>query len=170
MSAATNGAQSPEPVRVPALDASRDTFPKLVAANAERLGDKVAIREKDYGIWQAYTWRDYLDQARLIALGLAALGFARGDKTAIIGDNRPQLYWAMLATQALGGVPVPLYQDSIEKEMQYILDHCRGALRRGRGPGAGGQAPPREGAVRAPRATSSTTIRAGSGTTPSPSS
>jgi long-chain acyl-CoA synthetase len=105
------------------LDSALDTFPKLVVRNAERLGDKVAIREKDYGIWQSYTWRDYLAQARLIACGLASLGFSRGDKVAIVGDNRPQLYWAMLAAQALGGVPVPLYQDSIEKEMQYILDH-----------------------------------------------
>jgi long-chain acyl-CoA synthetase len=106
------------------LDPALDTFPKLVQKNAERIGGKVAIREKDLGIWQSYTWRDYLDRARLIALGLASLGFARGDKTAIIGDNRPELYWAMLATQALGGVPVPLYQDSIEKEMQYILEHA----------------------------------------------
>src|SRR5262249_7644774 len=74
-------------------------------------------------IWQAYTWRDYLDRARLIALGLASLGFARGDKTAVVGDNRPELYWAMLATQALGGVPVPLYQDSIERALQDVLDH-----------------------------------------------
>jgi long-chain acyl-CoA synthetase len=101
-----------------------DTFPKLVRDNAERFPAKVAIREKDYGIWQAYTWRDYYEQARLIALGLASLGFARGDKVAIIGDNRPQLYWAVMAAQALGGVPVPVYQDSIEKEMQYILDHA----------------------------------------------
>jgi long-chain acyl-CoA synthetase len=101
-----------------------DTFPKLVERNAERRPRKVAIREKDYGIWQAYTWRDYFDEARLIALGLASLGFTRGDKTAVVGDNRPPLYWAMLATQALGGVPVPLYQDSIETEMQYILEHA----------------------------------------------
>jgi long-chain acyl-CoA synthetase len=101
-----------------------DTFPKLLLKNVERFPDKVAIREKDYGIWQSYTWRQYLEQSRLIALGLAALGFLRGDKTAIVGDNRPQLYWAMLATQALGGVPVPLYQDSIEKEMEYIVDHA----------------------------------------------
>jgi len=105
------------------LGPDRDTFPKLVRDNAERFASRVAIREKDYGIWQSYTWRDYFDQARLIALGLASLGFARGDKTAIIGDNRPQLYWAVMATQALGGVPVPIYQDSVEKEMQYILDH-----------------------------------------------
>jgi long-chain acyl-CoA synthetase len=121
MALTTNAEPSPAPDDLPAR---LDTFPKLVVDNAERLWEKVAIREKDYGIWQAYTWRDYLRQARLIALGLASLGFSRGDKTAVVGDNRPQLYWAMLATQALGGVPVPLYQDSIEKEMQYILDHA----------------------------------------------
>jgi long-chain acyl-CoA synthetase len=107
-----------------ALPPEEDTFPKLVRANALRWEGKVAIREKDYGIWQSYTWRDYFEQARLIALGLAALGLARGDKVAIVGDNRPQLYWAVMATQALGGVPVPLYQDSIEKELQYIVDHA----------------------------------------------
>lgn len=105
------------------LDPRWNTFPKLVQANAQRMPGKVSIREKDYGIWQSYTWGDYLAQARLIALGLASLGFQRGDKAAIIGDNRPQLYWSMLAAQAIGGVPVPLYQDSIEKEMQYIVDH-----------------------------------------------
>ena len=106
------------------LDPEGDTFPKLVKVNAEGIPRKVAIREKDYGIWQSYTWAEYLEQARLIALGLASLGFDRGDKTAIVGDNRPQLYWSVLATQALGGVPVPLYQDSIEKEMQYVIDHA----------------------------------------------
>jgi len=106
------------------LGPDRDTFPKLVIRNAERFGQRVAIREKDYGIWQAYTWRDYVDQARLIALGLASLGFARGDKIAIIGDNRPQLYWTVMAAQALGGVPVPIYQDSIEREVQYVIDHA----------------------------------------------
>ena len=107
-----------------ALDPAADTFPKLALGNARAMPDKVAIREKDYGIWQSYTWRDYAEEARLIALGLAALGFQRGDKTAVIGDNRPPLYWSMLATQALGGVPVPLYQDSIEREMQFILEHA----------------------------------------------
>jgi long-chain acyl-CoA synthetase len=106
------------------LDSSPDTFPKLALQNARRLSGKVAIREKHLGIWQSYTWSQYAEQARLIALGLAALGFARGDKTAVVGDNRPALYWAMLATQALGGVAVPLYQDSIEKEMEYIVDHA----------------------------------------------
>ena len=106
------------------LDSSPDTFPKLALQNARRLSGKVAIREKALGIWQSYTWSQYAEQARLIALGLAALGFARGDKTAVVGDNRPALYWAILATQALGGIAVPLYQDSIEKEMEYIVDHA----------------------------------------------
>jgi long-chain acyl-CoA synthetase len=106
------------------LGPGEDTFPKLVKRNAERFPRKVALREKDYGIWQSYTWRQYFDQARAIALGLASLGLARGDKVAVIGDNRPQLYWAVMAAQALGGVPVPLYQDSIEKELAYIVDHA----------------------------------------------
>ena len=101
-----------------------DTFPKLALDNARRLPAKIAIREKGYGIWQAYSWSRYAEETRDIALGLAAIGFARGDKTAVVGDNRPELYWAMLATQALGGIPVPLYQDSIEREMQYIVDHA----------------------------------------------
>jgi long-chain acyl-CoA synthetase len=106
------------------IERGLDTFPKLVRANAERWPDRVAIREKDLGIWQSHTWRDYFARSRRIALGLASLGFARGDKTAIIGDNRPELYWAVAATQMLGGVPVPLYQDSIEKELAYIVDHA----------------------------------------------
>ena len=106
------------------LDPTADTFPKLALHNARRLAAKIAIREKDLGIWQAHTWSQYAEQARLIALGLAALGFTRGDKTAVVGDNRPALYWAMLATQALGGIAVPLYQDSIEKEMEFIVDHA----------------------------------------------
>ncbi len=100
------------------------TFPQILLGNVNRYRDsKVAIREKDYGIWQSYTWKDYLDQVRDFALGLASLGFKRGDKMAVIGDNRPQLYWGLAASQCLGGVPVPLYQDAIEKELLYILDH-----------------------------------------------
>lgn len=100
------------------------TFPQILLDNAQKYGDsKIAIREKDYGIWQSYSWKAYLDQVRGFALGLAALGFKRGDKLAIIGDNRPQLYWGMAAAQCLGGVPVPLYQDAVEKELHFILEH-----------------------------------------------
>jgi long-chain acyl-CoA synthetase len=100
------------------------TFPNLLLQNVEKFGDrKDAIREKDYGVWQSYTFSEYLKQVRAFALGLAALGFKRGDKIAIIGDNRPQLYWSLVATQCLGGIPVPLFQDAIEDEMHYVLDH-----------------------------------------------
>jgi long-chain acyl-CoA synthetase len=107
-----------------ALEPARSTFPKVVQLNAAERPREVAIREKQYGIWQSFTWTEYLARARRIALGLAALGFQRDDKTAIVGDNRPRLYWAMLATQALGGIPVPLYQDAIEGELEYVVDHA----------------------------------------------
>ena len=82
------------------------------------------MREKDLGIWQAWTWSEAAQQVRALACGLAAMGFRRGDNLAIIGDNRPELYWAMNAAQALGGVAVPLYQDAIADEMAYILDNA----------------------------------------------
>ena len=84
------------------------TFPQILLDNAKKYSDdKIAIREKGYGIWQSYTWQDYLEQARDFALGLASLGFNRGDVMAVIGDNRPHLYWGLAAAQCLGGVPVP---------------------------------------------------------------
>ncbi|MBI1960309.1 MAG: AMP-binding protein [Candidatus Rokubacteria bacterium] len=82
------------------------------------------MREKDRGIWQSYTWRQYHDHIRDFALGLAALGFGRGDKLTVIGDNRPRLYAAQVAAQALGGASVPLYQDSIARELAYVLAHA----------------------------------------------
>jgi long-chain acyl-CoA synthetase len=101
------------------------TFPRVFLSKCLELGDRaVSIREKDYGIWQSYTWRQAWEQVEAFANGLAALGFRRGDRLCVVGDNRPQLYWAMLAAQCLGGVPVPLYQDSIEREMQYIVHHA----------------------------------------------
>jgi long-chain acyl-CoA synthetase len=100
-----------------------DTIPKLLLHNARHLGRKAAMREKEYGIWQTYTWADVYENVKALALGLAVLGFQRGDKLAIIGDNRPQLYWGILAAQSLGGIPVPLYQDSIAREVQYVIHH-----------------------------------------------
>ena len=107
------------------------TYPHILMDNAKKFPPKkAAIREKDYGIWQSYSWQDYLDQVKDFALGLAALGFKKEDKMAIIGDNRPQLYWGVAACQCLGGIPVPLYQDAIHKELHYIVDHseCNIAL------------------------------------------
>jgi long-chain acyl-CoA synthetase len=116
---------------VPKMNNSHTTFPKMLVENAGKFGDrKPAIREKEFGIWQSYSWKEYLDQVRDFALGLASLGFMREDKMAVIGDNRPRLYWAVAASQCLGGIPVPLYQDAIEKELHFILDHseCRFAV------------------------------------------
>ena len=101
-----------------------DTFPKLLALNAHRFADRHAAREKEYGIWQAWTWSALEAEVRGLACGLAALGFERGDKLAILGKNRPRLYGAMCATQALGGVPVPMYQDSVAQELVFVLEHA----------------------------------------------
>src|SRR5687767_923093 len=92
--------------------------------NATEFGRRPAIREKDRGIWQTFTWSEYRDHVRDFALGLASLGFTRGDKLSVIGDNRPRLYWAQIAAQAMGGVAVPVYQDSIAKEMAFVLNHA----------------------------------------------
>src|SRR2546422_7048933 len=92
--------------------------------NAEQYGSRPAMREKDRGIWQTFTWREYYDQVRDLALGLAALGFKRGDRLSVIGDNRPRLYWAQMAAMSLGGISVPVYQDSIAKELAYVWNHA----------------------------------------------
>src|SRR6266571_3794415 len=100
------------------------TLPRLLQRNARDLADRPAIREKDRGIWQSWTWREYHDQVRDLALGLASLGLKRGDRLSVIGDNRPRLYAAQLAVQCLGGVSVAVYQDSIAKELAYVWNHA----------------------------------------------
>src|SRR5258708_3421779 len=104
--------------------AALDTFPKLLLDHAAGRDGKPANREKDYGIWQSWSWRQVGDEVAALANGLAAMGFRRGDKLTIIGDNRPRLYWAIAATQSLGGVPVPIYQDAGADEMAFVLDHA----------------------------------------------
>ncbi len=101
-----------------------DTFPKLLQSHVRQRPDRDAIREKALGIWQSWTWAEAAAEIRALACGLATLGLERGDKLAIIGDNRPRLYWGMTAAQALGAVPVPLYQDSVADEMAYVLDNA----------------------------------------------
>ncbi|HZX30843.1 MAG TPA: AMP-binding protein [Rhodocyclaceae bacterium] len=97
------------------------TFPRLLFHHAKVRGASPAMREKDLGIWQTWTWAEVADRVRAMACGLAALGFKRGDNLAIIGDNRPHLYMTMTAVQCLGGVPVPLYQDAVAAEMLFVL-------------------------------------------------
>lgn len=101
-----------------------DTIPRLLARNADRYGSKAAYREKDYGIWQSWTWVEAQAETRALALGLLELGANPGDHIAIIGRNRPYLYWSMVAAQMVGAVPVPLYQDAVGEEIAYALDHC----------------------------------------------
>jgi long-chain acyl-CoA synthetase len=106
------------------VPADLDAFPKLLARNARMFGDRPAYREKEFGIWQSWTWTQVKDEVEALAAGLVALGLAEGDHLAIIGRNRPYLYWAMVAAQYCGAVPVPLYQDAVAEEMEYVLEHC----------------------------------------------
>ena len=101
-----------------------DTFPKLLLHHARVRGERPAIREKDLGIWQTWTWKDFADEVRALACGLASQGLKRGDHFALVGDNRPRLYATMAAAQCLGAIPVPLYQDAVAAEMAFPIDNA----------------------------------------------
>ena len=98
-----------------------DTFPRLLVEHARVRGGKPAMREKDLGIWQCWTWHDVAEEVHALASGLAEMGLRRGDNLAIVGDNRPRMYMMMTAVQCLGCVPVPLYQDAVANEMLFAL-------------------------------------------------
>lgn len=108
---------------VAAADGGLRSIPALLARNAARMGDRPAYREKEFGIWQCWTWAEAQEEIRALALGFLALGLDRGDHVAIIGRNRPAHYWAMVAAQMCGAIPVPLYQDAVASEMAYVLGH-----------------------------------------------
>ena len=97
------------------------TFPRLLKQHASERPNDPALREKEYGIWQTWSWQRAQDEVRWMAAGLAALGFSAGHNLAIVGDNRPYLYLSFLAVQSLGGVPVPMYQDAVASEMAFVL-------------------------------------------------
>ena len=99
-----------------------DTFPRLALHHARVRPQHPATREKDLGIWQTWTWAQVAAEVRALACGLAAQGFTRGMHLAIIGDNRPRLYWSMCAAQALGGIPVPMYQDAPAADLTFVLN------------------------------------------------
>ena len=112
-----------DPATLPEI-APSDTLPKLLVRNAESFSHrKVALREKEFGLWQSFTWRDYLDHVRYFCLGLTSLGLEKDDKVAIVGDNRPEWVFAELAAQSAGAVPLGIYQDSTPKEVGFIIDH-----------------------------------------------
>src|SRR5258708_29354501 len=101
------------------------TLPQLLRRNAATIGSRPAMREKDRGIWQPYDWQRYWKETRELAAGLAAAGFKTGDKLAVIGENRPRLYFAQLAAMCPGGVAVPAYHDPIAFELPFLLDHAQ---------------------------------------------
>jgi long-chain acyl-CoA synthetase len=105
-----------------------DTLPKVLLHNARVFARRPAIRLKDLGIWQTWTWEQVLAEVRSFAVGLSALGVRRGDTIAIVGDNRPRLYWSMMAAQSLGAIPVPMYQDAVAQEIAYVLAHSEAKL------------------------------------------
>ena len=104
--------------------AQLDTFPKWIAHQASIRPDHPGMRHKDLGIWREWSWSEIAVIVRNYALGMAAHGVVAGDNVAIIGNNRPKLYWSMMALQSLGAVPVPVYSDSVAEEMAYVLEHA----------------------------------------------
>ncbi|MEQ8923910.1 MAG: AMP-binding protein [Roseovarius confluentis] len=100
------------------------SIPRLLARNVSQYGDKPAYREKEYGIWQSWTWKETAEEIEALALGFLDIGLEPGEYVAIVGRNRPQFYWTMVAAQMAGAVPVPVYQDSVADEIAYVLDHC----------------------------------------------
>ncbi|MEO1689500.1 MAG: AMP-binding protein, partial [Pseudomonadota bacterium] len=107
-----------------APEGALDTFPKLLEHNARKRGDRPASREKMFGIWQSWTWAEMRDETRAIAAGLLDLGLQPGERVAIIGKNRPKLYFAMTAVQHCDAAPVPVYKDAVGEEMAYVLNHA----------------------------------------------
>ena len=99
------------------------TIPALLARNARERGAAVAYREKEFGIWQSWTWAEAQAEIEAAACGLLEQGLEAGDKVAVIGRNRPSLYWSMVAAQMCGATPVPLYQDAVADELAYVLEH-----------------------------------------------
>ena len=107
------------------IDITADlTLPKLLVRQCKKYGEKkVAMREKEFGIWRPITWAQYLENVKRIALGLVALGLEPNDKVIMIGDNRPQALWAEMAAMCAGGIGVWLFQDCLMEEVKYIVDH-----------------------------------------------
>ncbi|HEU5018881.1 MAG TPA: AMP-binding protein [Pseudolabrys sp.] len=105
--------------------ARADTFPKLLIRNAQLFGSRPAMRHKDLGIWQTWTWAQVLEIVRAYALGLSRLGLTRGETMAIVGSNRPKLYWSVMAAQMLGAIPVPVYADAVADELAFVLNHAQ---------------------------------------------
>ena len=104
------------------------TFPHLLLRHAAERPAAAALREKENGIWQTWSWADAARDVRQMACGLAALGLAKGQNLAFISDNRPSLYMGFIAVQSLGAVPIPLYQDAVAQEMRFVIEDAEVAF------------------------------------------
>ena len=110
------------------LNLSEMTLPKLLVRNAARYGDRVALREKDLGIWKRISWTDYVAHVRNFALGLRELGLKAGDKVSILGDNCPEWLYADLATQASAAITVGIYPTDVAVQVRFILDNSNSSF------------------------------------------
>ena len=106
-----------------ALQDAAITIPQLLRRRAQLHGDRLALREKEYGIWNRYSWSHYYETARLVALGLLSLGIKPGDRVAIAGEDTPEWFYADLGTQMIGAVAVGIYPTNPWVELQYIVRH-----------------------------------------------
>jgi len=104
------------------------TFPHLLLRHAAERPAAAALREKEYGIWQTWSWRAAADEVRYMACGLLSLGFTQGQSLALVSDNRPHLYMGFVAAQSIGGVPIPLYQDAVAAEMVFVMQDAEVAF------------------------------------------
>src|SRR5512133_2852667 len=100
-----------------------ETLPQFLLEHARQTPDKVALRERNYGIWQPITWQQYLEHVKVVCLGLVSLGLQSTEPVAIIGDNRPEWVFAEIAAQAAGAKSIGLYQGSVVDEIVYIITH-----------------------------------------------
>ena len=106
-----------------------DTLPKLLREKARRLGDRqMAMRVKDRGIWQRYSWKDYYEKVRDLCLGMISLGLQQEDKICIIGENKPEWFWAELAAQCAGAVAVGIFTDCVPSEVKYFVEHSESSF------------------------------------------
>ncbi|ELE6571364.1 long-chain fatty acid--CoA ligase [Vibrio parahaemolyticus] len=104
---------------------SLDTFPKVLQHNAKHWPDQVAMREKEFGIWREFTWQDYENRVKWMALALQDLGVGEQDVVGLLGDNRPEWVWGELAAHAIKGYSLGIYQDSMHEEVAYLINYAK---------------------------------------------
>ncbi len=117
-----------DPAAIQTLSTGNTTLPRLLRHRAETLGDKLALREKEHGVWKRYSWASYHRQARRFAFALMSIGIERGDRIIIASENTPEWYYADLGAEMIGAVPVGIYPTNPWLELQYIVRHCGARL------------------------------------------